>query len=116
LTDYLLQIDTIELHPQTMLPRAIVEDFGQLSELFKKGNIQVRSGIVQESKATTTSRKSLKSQRFLAYSTFQVTRPVIPCLPSMNIPKNGLYFGIHNHFFKGKSLSMKVRRFQKIFR
>ena len=41
---HLLQIDTIELsHPQTMLPRAKVEDFGQLSELFKKGNIQVRS-------------------------------------------------------------------------
>ena len=114
----LLQIDTIELsHPQTMLPRARVEDFGQLSKLFKKGNIQVRSWYCAGVKSYDDIQKVLEIAKVLGiqHVSGDTTGDSLLALDEA-FQKNGLYFGIHNHFFKDRKFEYQSPEdFLKVF-
>jgi len=99
-----LQIDAIELsHPQTMLPRAKVEDFGPLAELFKKGKIQVRSWYCSSVKSTEDIQNILAIAKILGvqHMSGDASGDSLHALDEA-LQKNGLYFGIHNHFFKDR--------------
>ena len=115
---HLLQIDTIELsHPQTMLPRARVEDFGPLSELFKKGNIQVRSWYCSGVKSNDDIQKVLEIAKILGiqHVSGDTTGESLLALDKA-FQKNGLYFGIHNHFFKDRKFEYQSPEdFLKVF-
>jgi sugar phosphate isomerase/epimerase len=115
---HLLQIDTIELsHPQTMLPRAKVEDFGQLSELFNKGNIQVRSWYCAGVKSNADIQKVIEIANILdvRHVSGDATGDTLLVLDEA-FQKKGLYFGIHNHFFKDKNFEYQSPEdFLKVF-
>jgi sugar phosphate isomerase/epimerase len=113
-----LQIDTIELsHPQFMLPRAKVEDFGQLPELFKKGNIQVRSWYCAGVNSSEDIQKVLEIAKILGvqHVSGDATGDSLLALDEA-FQKNGLYFGIHNHFFKDRKFEYQSPEdFLKVF-
>ena len=115
---HLLQIDTIELsHPQSMLPRAQMEDFGPLSELFKKGNIQIRSWYCAGVKNNDDIQKVLEIAKVLGiqHVSGDTTGDSLLALDEA-FQKNGLYFGIHNHFFKDRKFEYQSPEdFLKVF-
>jgi sugar phosphate isomerase/epimerase len=115
---HLLQIDTIELsHPQSMLPRAKMEEFSQLSELFKKGNIQVRSWYCAGVNNSEDIQKVLEIAKILGvqHISGDATGDSLQALDEA-FQKNGLYFGIHNHFFKDRRFEYQSPEdFLKVF-
>ena len=99
-----LQIDSIELsHPQTMLPRAKVEDFGPLAELFEKGKIQVRSWFCSTVKSRDDIQKVLEISKIMGvrHLSGDASGDALHAFDEA-LQKNRLYFGIHNHFFKDR--------------
>ncbi len=113
-----LQINTIELsHPQSMLPKAKVEDFGPLAELFRNGNIQVRSWYCGGVKTPDDVQKVVEIAKILGiqHVSGDATGDSLQALDRA-FQKNGLYFGIHNHFFKDRKFEYQSPEdFQKVF-
>lgn len=99
-----LQIDSIELsHPQTMLPRASVNDFRPLAVLFSKAKIQVRSWFCSTVKNADDIQKVREVSEILGvrHLSGDASGDILRTMDA-TLQKNSLYFGIHNHFFKGR--------------
>ncbi|MFN8009714.1 MAG: sugar phosphate isomerase/epimerase, partial [Terriglobia bacterium] len=114
-----LEITDIELsHPQTMLPNKVkVEDVKPLTQLFKDGKIQVRSWYCAGVRTPDELRKVVEIAKVLGvrHVSGDATGESLKAIDRA-FQREGLYFGIHNHFFKDNKFEYQSPEdFLKVF-